>query len=161
MELESRPAVGAVRGPRSRAHVMAVMLASLVSPAGAVDSPDIAACPPSPPHCVSSRNRDEARRIEPLRYRGDGDRAWAALKDALLQEPRIRVVAEQNQPRLLRAEASSLIFGFVDDLAFLDSPGESAIHVRSESRLGYWDFGVNRRRIERIRERFEGSFDRP
>lgn len=161
MERESRPAVGALRGPRSGAHLMALILASLVSRAGAVDSPDIAACPPSPPHCVSSGNRDEARRIEPLRYQGDGDRAWAKLKDALLQEPRIRIVVEQNQPRLLRAESRSLVFGFVDDLAFLDSPTESAIHVRSESRVGYWDFSVNRRRIERIRERFEASFDRP
>jgi len=44
---------------------------------------------------------------------------------------------------------------FVDDLEFQYSPDEDVIHMRSASRLGYSDFGTNRKRLESIRERLE------
>lgn len=74
------------------------------------------------------------------------------LKQALLEEPRTDIV-DQGRFRL-RAQASSLVFGFVDDLSFELDAKEGVIEVQSASRVGFWDFGVNRRRIERIRERF-------
>ena len=43
--------------------------------------------------------------------------------------------------------------GFVDDVEFL-FPKEKIIHVRSASRIGYSDFGANRRRVEHLRELF-------
>jgi len=43
--------------------------------------------------------------------------------------------------------------GFVDDLEFYFSK-ENVIQVRSASRLGYSDFGVNRKRVEKLRELF-------
>jgi uncharacterized protein (DUF1499 family) len=43
----------------------------------------------------------------------------------------------------------------VDDLEFRLIPEEHIIDVRSASRVGYWDLGANRRRVERIRERFQ------
>ncbi|MEE9422172.1 MAG: DUF1499 domain-containing protein, partial [Gammaproteobacteria bacterium] len=54
----------------------------------------------------------------------------------------------------LHVEATSLIFRFVDDVEFLISPDENIIHVRSASRIGRSDWGVNRKRIERIRKAF-------
>jgi uncharacterized protein (DUF1499 family) len=57
-------------------------------------------------------------------------------------------------PTYLHAEARSLIFRFVDDVEFLIDPGQRRIQVRSASRIGYSDFGVNRRRVERIRQAF-------
>ena len=64
---------------------------------------------------------------------------------------------ERAQVRRVAADAidvefRSALLGFVDDVAFrFDSPG--AIQLRSASRTGYYDFGVNRARIELIRAR--------
>jgi uncharacterized protein (DUF1499 family) len=54
----------------------------------------------------------------------------------------------------LHVEFTSATMGFVDDVEFvLDAPART-IHVRSSSRLGYRDFGVNRERVEKIRSAF-------
>jgi uncharacterized protein (DUF1499 family) len=55
----------------------------------------------------------------------------------------------------LHAECSSLIFRFVDNLGFYMDRLGNKIHVRSASRAGKYDFGVNRRRMEAIRRAFE------
>ena len=47
-------------------------------------------------------------------------------------------------------EFRSRVFRFVDDVEFLFDPADRQIHVRSASRVGYSDLGVNRRRIEKI-----------
>lgn len=107
---------------------------------------------PDTPNCVSSRDRYESRYIRPLPFEDRADQAWRNLRTALLEEPRTVVVSEG--PWTLRAESASLVFRFVDDLEFQLIPDEHIIDVRSASRVGYWDLGVNRRRIERIRERF-------
>jgi len=80
------------------------------------------------------------------------DAAWEALKRALAAEPGIRIAEEDKERGYLRAEATSRIFRFVDDVAFQLVAEERLIHVRSASRVGYWDLGVNRRRVERLRE---------
>jgi uncharacterized protein (DUF1499 family) len=74
------------------------------------------------------------------------------LLQALREESRTEIVEQGHF--MLRAESTSLVFGFVDDLSFELDPKESVIEVQSASRAGFWDLGVNRRRIERIRERF-------
>ena len=69
----------------------------------------------------------------------------------ILQEnPRFRLVTSTSH--YLRAEARTRWLGFVDDVEFLASESEGLIHVKSASRLGYYDFGVNRRRLERLRQ---------
>ncbi|MEN6507422.1 MAG: DUF1499 domain-containing protein, partial [Smithella sp.] len=65
---------------------------------------------------------------------------------------RIKIVAEKED--YLHAEAKSLIFRFVDDVEFYFPANEKIIHVRSASRVGYSDMGVNRKRVEEIRKRF-------
>ncbi|MDA7848031.1 DUF1499 domain-containing protein, partial [Sulfurospirillum sp.] len=57
-----------------------------------------------------------------------------------------------------RAEFSSKLFGFVDDVEFyfpVTQSNTTTIHMRSASRLGRSDFGVNRKRIEKIKSRFK------
>lgn len=49
----------------------------------------------------------------------------------------------------------SALFRFADDVEFFLDEGTSTIHMRSASRVGYSDFGVNRRRVEEIRTRFD------
>lgn len=75
------------------------------------------------------------------------------LKKALLTEKRVTIISEQ--PDYLHAEVRSLVFRFVDDIEFKLSPDQGLIQIRSSARVGYSDFGVNRRRIERIRLLFQ------
>ena len=67
--------------------------------------------------------------------------------------PRTQVVSHTNE--YIHAECTSLIFRFVDDVEFLLDEEKYLIHVRSASRVGYSDLGVNRKRIETIRQQFQ------
>lgn len=60
----------------------------------------------------------------------------------------------ERTPDYLYAEFKSRLFGFIDDVEFFLLESEKIIHVKSSSRTGVTDFGVNRRRIERIRKSF-------
>ncbi len=60
----------------------------------------------------------------------------------------------EEKPGYLHAEFRSALFGFVDDVEFRMDEAHGRIDVRSASRTGYYDFGVNRRRVEEIRKRF-------
>jgi uncharacterized protein (DUF1499 family) len=108
----------------------------------------LADCPRSP-NCVSSLARDEARRVAPLVLRAPADEAWAAARRAVAELPRTRVVEER--PGWLRAESRSRWLGFVDDLELVLAADERRLHVRSASRVGWSDLGVNRRRVEALR----------
>jgi uncharacterized protein (DUF1499 family) len=109
--------------------------------------------PPTPtPNAVSSQAADAAHRVEPLHYAGDGDAAFARLRDLVAGWPGAVIVSEVDG--YLHAEFSTRWLRFVDDVELaLDRPA-GVIHVRSASRLGYSDLGTNRRRVEAIRERF-------
>jgi len=108
---------------------------------------------PSSPNCVSSRTTDEAHRIEPLFFAGTAAEGLAAIRRVVLALPRTRIVDEA--PGYLRAEFTSLVFRFVDDVEFAADEAAGVIHVRSASRVGSSDLGVNRRRVEDIRERLK------
>ena len=114
-------------------------------------SADLPPCPASP-NCVSSQAGDTAHHIAPLEFTVQPDEALKRLKQALLYEPRTTIVTEEGG--YLHAEARSFLFRFIDDVEFMLDVDNQVIHVRSASRSGYSDFGVNRRRVERLRKRF-------
>ncbi|MDH4161317.1 MAG: DUF1499 domain-containing protein [Nitrospirota bacterium] len=105
-------------------------------------------CPASP-NCVSSQSTDQDHAIEPLRFSGTAAEAMADLHAVLALLKRTKIVTESGG--YLHAECTSLLLRFVDDLEFLIDTREQVIHVRSASRLGYSDLGVNRKRVETIR----------
>jgi uncharacterized protein (DUF1499 family) len=111
-------------------------------------------CPDSP-NCVSSLSADKAHFIEPLHYAGSLADAKQRLIDILQNTKRVRLVKIEAQ--YIHAEFRSLVFRFIDDIEFYFPSEESIIHIKSASRTGYYDFGVNRRRVERLRSTFEGS----
>lgn len=111
----------------------------------------ITPCPNSP-NCVSSMDQFPDHKVEPLRYKTSADEAIAKLRKIVEAMPRANIV--QSSPHYLRVEVKSAIFRFVDDLELLAGEGPGVIHIRSASRVGYWDLGVNRRRVERIRAEF-------
>lgn len=108
-------------------------------------------CPASP-NCVSSLSENKKHFIEPFDYPGSHEDARQKLIDILNSNRRVRLVTVETD--FIHAEFRSLIFGFVDDVKFYFPANESIIHVRSASRPGYYDFGANRRRVERLRAAF-------
>ena len=112
----------------------------------------LAACPDSP-NCVSSQSTDPRHAIDPLRYEGTAQKARERLIKAISGMKRVRIVTAEE--RYIHAEFTSAFFRFVDDVAFLLDGGTRTIHVRSAARVGYSDLGVNRRRMEEIRKRFD------
>ncbi len=105
---------------------------------------------PSSPNCVSSQADRPAQRIRPFPLRVDAAaRTLPDLRRLIETLPGARVV--ETEPDYLRAEFSSRILHFVDDVEFLLDPQAQVVQVRSASRTGYWDFGANRRRVEQIR----------
>jgi uncharacterized protein (DUF1499 family) len=108
--------------------------------------------PKRTPNSVSSqadRNADAAHYIEPLRYAGDARQAWTALRQVIDGMQRVKVIT--SDPNYLYAEFSTRLMGYVDDTEFYLDEKAGVIQVRSASRLGSSDFGVNRERIESIR----------
>lgn len=114
--------------------------------------------PPKPtPNCVSSQTDpgDRVHYIEPLRFGGPPARAWATLKVIVQGTERASVVREDE--RYLYAEFTSRLMRYVDDVEFVLDDQARVIHVRSASRLGVRDFGVNRERVEAIRARMAAA----
>ena len=108
---------------------------------------------PSSPNCVSSQATDDGHFIAPFKITGNVEEAWAALKNALLSQSRTVITNETGDT--LHAQATSLVFRFVDDIdAILDAEA-GLIHIRSASRIGYGDFGVNRKRVEMLRAQLQ------
>ena len=100
------------------------------------------------PNCVSSQAKDALHFIEPFRISGSPEKAWQALKKAINSQSRMVITHETADT--LHAEATSLIFRFVDDIDAILDTERNLIHIRSASRTGYSDFGVNRKRIEAL-----------
>lgn len=108
-------------------------------------------CPGSP-NCVSSQSEDRAHHIEPLWFSGSLDEAREALLSVIRSEKRTKLITVTDD--YIHAEFRSLVFRFVDDVEFYFDGAAKTIHVRSASRVGHSDLGVNRKRVERLRELF-------
>ncbi|MBW4606393.1 MAG: DUF1499 domain-containing protein [Hassallia sp. WJT32-NPBG1] len=113
-----------------------------------VNNGKLAPCPNSP-NCVSSQSSDVGHSIAPLTYSSTPEQAIAKLKSVIESLPRTKIITESND--YLYAEFKSALMGFVDDVEFYLDPKANVIQVRSASRLGQSDLGVNRKRIETIR----------
>ncbi|EKF06264.1 hypothetical protein FDUTEX481_00202 [Tolypothrix sp. PCC 7601] len=108
----------------------------------------LSSCPASP-NCVVSQNADTKHAIDPIPYHLERDKAREVLIKVLGVVPRTEIVEQTDN--YIHALSKSRIFKFVDDVEFYLPPNEPVIHVRSASRLGDSDLGVNRRRVEQIR----------
>jgi uncharacterized protein (DUF1499 family) len=113
----------------------------------------LAACPETA-NCVSSQTdpSDARHYVPPLPFVGDAGSSRARLIAILHELPRARI--EHSEPAYLHVTFRSALFRFVDDVEFLVDDAARVLHVRSASRVGSGDFGVNRRRVEKIRRRF-------
>lgn len=107
------------------------------------------------PNCVSSQAdpADAEHFIAPIRRGGASDVARRAARAAIESMPGARIIREEQN--YLYAEFRTRVMRFVDDLELLHDPAAGVFHVRSASRLGRRDFGVNRARVETLRRLLE------
>ncbi|MGK7894776.1 MAG: DUF1499 domain-containing protein [Xenococcus sp. (in: cyanobacteria)] len=103
----------------------------------------LAACPGSP-NCVCSQSEDPQSKIDPLSFVSIAD-----LKTIVANMERTTIIEETDN--YLYAEFKTKLMGYVDDVEFYLDSNANVVHVRSASRLGKSDLGVNRKRIEEIR----------
>ena len=107
---------------------------------------------PNYPNCVCSFDTDKQHGISPLTYQGSLEAAKAKLLQVINSMKRTAIIENKND--YIYAEFKSALWGFVDDVEFYFDDQHKVINVRSASRLGKGDLGVNRDRIETIRTKF-------
>jgi uncharacterized protein (DUF1499 family) len=104
---------------------------------------------PDMPNCVCSQYpSDKEHAASPLIFKGTQSQAIVLIKKVMANLKRVDLAAERDN--YLRFESTSLLLRFVDDIEFLIDSQAGLIHVRSASRVGYSDLGVNRSRVESI-----------
>jgi uncharacterized protein (DUF1499 family) len=108
------------------------------------------------PNCVSSQAdpADAEHYIAPIAFKGGAQEAIAAARKAIEGMAGSTIV--RHEGNYLYAEYRTKLMRFVDDLEITFDEKAGLLHVRSASRLGRRDFGVNRARVEALRARIEG-----
>ena len=91
----------------------------------------------------------EQAQIAPLALSGDGPSTLAGIRRIVEAMPGARVV--RSEPDYLYAQFTTRLMKFVDDTEFWFDPASSVVQVRSASRVGNGDRGLNRTRVEAIR----------
>ena len=109
-------------------------------------------CPKSP-NCVLSQVSDPKHQIHPIHYTSSVEIAKEMLNQVILSMVDTRIITQNKV--YWHVEFTTRWLRFIDDVEFYFPESEALIHLRSASRSGYWDLGVNRKRVEEIRSRFE------
>jgi len=117
-----------------------------------VENQRLSPCPVTP-NCVSSQEKNLQNSIEPITYEDSLEQAKDRIYRVINSMSDTRIISKEDL--YLHVEFTTLLFRFIDDVEFFFDGSQSLIHVRSISRHGYWDLGVNRRRVENIRSSFE------
>lgn len=142
----------------SKIVVSSVIFSSLLTLSGCsssvptlgVENGQLMPCP-SKPNCVNSFSKDEDYYIKPITIVGSNEEVANAILNVVNTLDNSTITLTENN--YIRAEFSSTIFGFIDDVEFYfpANTNEKTIYIRSAARLGYADFNVNRERVELIR----------
>jgi len=103
-------------------------------------------------NCVSSEPGPDA--IAPLATIATNEDAW---QDALAAVEACAGRIETVEESYLHASFRSRVFGFIDDLELRRDREAGVIHVRSASRVGGFDWGMNRRRIDQLRRMYSAQ----
>lgn len=140
------------RSPLLSGLAIAAALAACASPSDPGRPLEIALACTLPSNCISTLDGG----IAPLRFDGDAPRALARLKRTLEGFPGARIVHSD-------ATTVDTVFttaaGFQDDVTFRIDPLKQRIDFRSRSRIGLFDFGKNRSRMQAFSERFMSAGD--
>jgi uncharacterized protein (DUF1499 family) len=134
--------------------LMVLVGCSGTSPKLGLENKELLSCPDKP-NCVNSRDTDEEHAIDPIKFNGNQQQTQQKLITILQSSKGAKIITDNKD--YIRAEFTSSIFRFVDDVEFyfpevmMGTSNQTIIQVRSASRIGHSDLGVNRKRIEEIR----------
>ncbi len=106
---------------------------------------------PHTPNCVSSMEKQSEKSVKPLVYQTNRNDARMVMRQILVELGNTTIKEESDD--YIWVECRSKLLGFVDDLEVYFPEDEKVVHIRSASRLGYYDFGVNKKRVVDIYER--------
>lgn len=106
---------------------------------------------PSSPNCVCSEFTGRASFIAPVSFTESPESAWSKATATVQEMGGTMLTVDSDY---LHAVFTSRIFRFKDDLELRMDRENRIIHLRSASRTGYSDFGVNRKRAEQFRNFF-------
>ena len=112
---------------------------------------DLSPCPNSP-NCISSRSSEPRHAMPPLPYLKSGRESLDRLIRIVRGMKRAKIVSATSS--YLHVEFRSPLLRFVDDVEFVLDDSTRVIHFRSASRTGWYDFGVNRRRMKQISDHY-------
>lgn len=112
-------------------------------------------CPPAP-KCVSSYYTKGIHHIAPLTYTGNKEEAYSRLIKILQSFDRSAIIT--HEPDYIHAQFTVTPLNWIDDAEFLFHKTDKTIHYASSpaAKIGFWDWGENRRRAEKIRKLFAG-----
>ena len=108
----------------------------------------LAPCPDSP-NCVSTQSESKRHVMAPLSYLQTREAKILSILRAMKRTEVVKVTEFY-----LHAEFRTALWRFVDDVEFLFDDAARVVHFRSASRAGYYDFGLNRRRMKEISEKY-------
>jgi uncharacterized protein (DUF1499 family) len=100
-------------------------------------------------------SEDANQQIAPIPLDIPAGEAMSRLEAIIRTMPRSRIISAQDH--YLHVEFRSWLLQFVDDVEFLIDEPTATIHFRASARTGYSDLGINRRRLEEIRQRYKGG----
>jgi uncharacterized protein (DUF1499 family) len=111
---------------------------------------------PDKPNCVSSDLPEaDPRHFAALPFTKSPTEAKKSLRERVESLDRVKLTEDSGN--YLRYEFRSTIFGFIDDVEFEFNETTKQVRVRSASRIGHSDFGVNRKRLEKIQTLLNGQ----
>ena len=112
---------------------------------------NLSPCPDSP-NCVSSQETNASHTTQAFKASGTNKEVMKKLR-ACIKKMGGKIITRTGP--YLHAEFRSKWFRFADDLECIYNEAEEKVDVRSAARLGYSDFGVNKKRVEELRRLFE------
>lgn len=145
--------VAAAQSPERELNCRILVLVSLFAAAVAFAGQPIAnplgPCPDKP-NCVSTAEPNASHGVTPLPFHGTAKQTHDELVRLIGAMPGSAIVRTEDS--YIHAMFTSRLFGFVDDVEFYLDEQEHVVHMRSASRSGYYDFGVNKRRLDEVAE---------
>jgi len=105
---------------------------------------------PSSPNCISSEAKNNNQYINFFTININHGNSWQAIHDTVSALKKTKIITFDNN--YLHAESASNFFGFVDDIQLHLRKNGQFVAIKSAARLGHSDFGVNRKRIEHLRQ---------
>ena len=87
----------------------------------------------------------------------DAEKAFNEFIQILENTPRLKIIKKDKD--YIHAVATSRIMKFIDDIEIKILDKDNIFQVKSSSRLGIYDLGVNKRRVQTLRFRLIDIYD--